>query len=220
MDVMQFRENASVRTPDGEKIGEVDRVVLDPQTKEVTHLVAEKGFLFTTEKVVPMNLVGRATEDEVTLSVNGLDFDSLPDFEESHYIAAEVQPRRRQPPKTTTVRSLYSYPPVDDPHQGANAYGVPEYVKTVTRNVPKGSVALQIGANVYDPNGEQMGEVEQVMMDGQAGRATHLLLSEGLFMKERKLIPTTWITHVQDNEVHLSVDSDFVDSLPEYASGE
>ena len=49
-----------------------------------------------------------------------------------------------------------------------------------------------------------------------ADRATHLLISEGLILKDKKLIPTRWMTNVLEKEVHLSVESDFVESLPEY----
>jgi sporulation protein YlmC with PRC-barrel domain len=34
---MQFKENTSVFTAHGEQVGDIDRVVLDPRTKEVTH---------------------------------------------------------------------------------------------------------------------------------------------------------------------------------------
>jgi len=40
---MQFRENADVFTPAGEKIGRLDRVVIDPGSFEVTHIVTQKG---------------------------------------------------------------------------------------------------------------------------------------------------------------------------------
>lgn len=83
---MQFTEGAKVFTADGERVGAIDRVVLKPDTKEVTHLVVQKGFLFTEDKVVPMSLVGPATEDRVTLREDAGDLQALPDFEESHHV--------------------------------------------------------------------------------------------------------------------------------------
>ena len=180
---MQFREGANVLTANREKIGEVDRVVLDPKTKEVTHLVAEKGFLFTEEKVIPMSLVGNATEEEVILSDNGIELDELLDYEESHYIAAEVEAHRQQTPKTTWVRPLYAYPPVVgmQTNDKGYAYGMPNYVKTISRNIPEDTVALEIGADMLSSDGEHIGDVERVFLDDQGERATHLLISDGLF---------------------------------------
>jgi sporulation protein YlmC with PRC-barrel domain len=46
---MQFKENAEVFTSTGEKDGRIDRVVIDPNSNELTHLVVKKGFLFTKD---------------------------------------------------------------------------------------------------------------------------------------------------------------------------
>lgn len=37
--VMEFREGTDVVTAGGEKVGEIERVVIDPRTREVTHIV-------------------------------------------------------------------------------------------------------------------------------------------------------------------------------------
>jgi hypothetical protein len=42
------------------------------------------------------------------------------------------------------------------------------------------------------------------------------LISEGLFLKEKKLIPVRWIANVFEHEIRLSVDSTLVENLPEY----
>ena len=214
---MQFREGANILTANGEKLGEIGRVVLDPKTKEVTNLVVEKGFLFTEEKVIPMSLVESATEKEVTLS-GEVEFESLPNFQESHFIAAEVQPQQNQQPQVRVARSVYAYPPAVSARdeEQRSAYGMPNYVKTISRNIPKGSVALEIGANMLDKDGNAIGKVEEILMDRQADVATHLVVSEGLFLKEKKLIPASWIAHVEDNEVQISMSSDYVNGMPDY----
>ena len=55
--IMQFKENARVITAGGQKVGRIDRVVLDPKSKELTHLVVKKGFLFTRE---PAAVLGKS----------------------------------------------------------------------------------------------------------------------------------------------------------------
>jgi uncharacterized protein YrrD len=86
---MQFKENASVVTAGGQKVGRIDRVVLDPKSKELTHLVVKKGFLFTEDKVVSLDDVDTATEDQVVLKQGRDDPDEFPDFEETHYVPVE-----------------------------------------------------------------------------------------------------------------------------------
>jgi uncharacterized protein YrrD len=213
---MQFKEGAKVLKADGERVGTIDRVVLDPDTKEVTHLVVEKGLLFTEDKVVPISLVGPATEDEVTLREDAGDLEKLPAFQESHYVPVERGPHA--PGAADWARPVYLYPPTGAwwTTAGFGDYTKPHYVAKTEKNIPEGTVALEEGAKVIGSDGERVGDVERIFTDPLEERATHLLISEGLILKEKKLVPTGWMSNVFEDEVHLSVDSDFVESLPEY----
>jgi hypothetical protein len=64
---MQLKKNAHVHTADQQDAGRVKRVVIDPKTKQITHIVVEKGLLFTEERVLPIRMVADATEEQVTL---------------------------------------------------------------------------------------------------------------------------------------------------------
>src|SRR3970282_1173653 len=94
---MQFRQHALVYTFDGKNVGRIDRIVLDPQTKDVTHLVVRKGFLLTEDKVVPVDLIGAATEKGVTLRAEASDLEALPLFAETHYVRATGNPPPKPP---------------------------------------------------------------------------------------------------------------------------
>ena len=61
-----------------------------------------------------------------------------------------------------------------------------------------------------------MGDVERVFADSQSERVTHFVISKGLLLKERTLVPATWVIRVVEDEVRLVVDADFLDALPEY----
>jgi uncharacterized protein YrrD len=213
---MQFKEGAKVLTADGERVGTIDRVVLEPDTKEVTHLVVQKGLLFTEDKVVPMSLVGPATEDQVILREDAGDLEKLPDFQDSHYVPVDRGPH--PPGAAHWARPVYLYPPIGA-WWTADSYGdyaKPRHVAKTEKNIPNGTVALEEGAKVIGSDGERVGDIERIFTDPLEERATHLLLSEGLILKEKKLVPTGWMSNVFEDEVHLSVDSDFVESLPEY----
>jgi uncharacterized protein YrrD len=88
-------------------------------------------------------------------------------------------------------------------------------VKT-ERQIPEGTVALEEGAKVIGSDGEHVGNIERIFTDSQENRATHLSIEEGFILKEKKLVSTNWINLVYEDEVHLSVGSEYVDSLPEY----
>jgi uncharacterized protein YrrD len=214
---MQFKEGANVFTSDGQKVGSIDRIVIDPQTKEVTHVVVQKGFLFTEDKVVPLSLVGPSTEDRVTLREDAGDLERLPDFKETHYVwKGEEETRTAQ--EAGYALPLYWYPPVNTVwwYPGYHGYAKSPYVLKTERNIPEGTVALEEGAKALSSDGEHVGDVERVFTEPQENRATHLLLSQGLLLKQRKLVPTRWVTHVFEDEVHLAVGSHLLDALPEY----
>ena len=82
---MQFRENTPVYTADGEEVGTIDRVVIEPESKEVTHVVVRQGWLFTEDKVLSTDLIEQATADQVRLRADSKHLDELPHFEETHY---------------------------------------------------------------------------------------------------------------------------------------
>lgn len=55
---MHFVKGADVYTAKGEKIGTLNRVVIDAKTRDVTDLVVDHGLL-KSEKVIPVGLFDR-----------------------------------------------------------------------------------------------------------------------------------------------------------------
>lgn len=211
---MQFKKGAAVTTADGENVGGIDRVVIDPQSNEITHLVVRKGFLFSEDKVVPISLVAQAKEDGVSLRKTEEALQDLPPFEEAYYVSDDAQ----KPVQAAYVQPLYWYPPL-----GAAAgnylgtYPTPpaEYV-AVERNIPEGAVALREGAKVIARDGGHVGDIARVFTDANTPRVTHFLLVRGLLNREHKLIPTTWVKKVEEDQVQLSVGSQLIDELKNY----
>jgi uncharacterized protein YrrD len=215
---MQFRKGATVVAADGQKIGDVERVVLEPQTREVTHIVVEKGTLLTTAKVLPINLVGAATEDGLTLREAAGDLEALPDFEESHYVPVGEPEDDRELAEGYT-QSLLWVPPVGGlgfGRPGRVGAPLPDEERVVERNIPQGTVALKEGAQVYSQDGEHVGDVEEILTDPQQDQVTHVVISSGLLLKEEKLVPATWISGILEDAVTLSVGSSLLEGLPTY----
>jgi len=213
---MQFRQNANVYTLEGKNAGRIDRVVLDPKTKEVTHLVVRKGLLLTEARVVPIELIGATTHKGITLREDVSDLEALPFFEETHYVQATGDPSSESPgqAENNNVPSLYWYPRFD----GVLPLAMPDpspppYVAETEQNIPEGMVALKEGAKVITADGVAVGTVEQVLTDAYLNRATELVIAQGLLVKERRRIPITWVSRVGEDEIHLAVASHTIDEL-------
>ena len=64
-----IEEGSEVRSRNGEKLGEVHTLVFDPMTERPTKLVIRKGFLFTEDVEVPVDLISSVDDDVVYLDV-------------------------------------------------------------------------------------------------------------------------------------------------------
>jgi uncharacterized protein YrrD len=217
--IVQFKENAEVVTSDGQKVGKIDRVVFDPKSNELTHLVVQKGFLFTEDKVVPLNFVESAIEERVVLKEGQLDLDEFPNFEEAHYVPVEEAGGSEQRAHDGLDRLAWYYPVPGSAwwrqRSLANpGISKPPYVRKTEVNIPEGTVALEEGAKVVSSEGEHVGNIERVYADEEEQRVTHLLISKGLISKSRKLIPSMWVDSVREDEVRLSISERFVEKLP------
>ena len=216
---MQFKENAEVVKSDGQKVGKMDRVVFDPNSNELTHLIVQKGFLFTEDKVVPLDCVESATEERVVLKEEQLDLDDFPNFEETHYVPVEEadELEEREYDSLDKLAWYYPVPGAAWWRQRSLAnpgISKPPYVRKTEVNIPEGTVALEEGAKVVSSEGEHVGNIERVYADEEEQRVTHLLISKGLISKSRKLIPSMWVDSVRENEVRLSIGERFVEKLP------
>jgi uncharacterized protein YrrD len=214
---MQLKKGADVFSSAGEKIGSIERVVLNPETKEVTHLVVEKGILFATNKVIPIEYVNMEAGERITLEKNAEELEVLPSYDPESYINLD---KTNYPDQDQNIDALYWYPPLyhswwTTMGGSPGVYPKPKFVKT-ENVIPDETVALEEGAKVISRDGEHIGNVEEVIVETAEYLATHIVVSEGLFLKERKLVPTIWITDVDEDQVTLSVDSDLFERLPEY----
>ncbi len=214
---IEIKEGTSVFTSDGKEVGKINRFVLDPATNEVTHIVVQKGWLLPEDKVIPMAMIGTATEERVVLNERIDDLDQLSPFEETHYV--ELNDADRDPTGPSTYRyapAYYWYP--SSVNTGYPAFG-PAYgwppVET-TRNIPADTIPLKEGSAVISSDGKHVGDVERLFINAESNKATHFLISKGLLFKERKLIPAHWVRSVEEDKVHLSVPSRLLERLPSY----
>ncbi len=213
---MRYKQGTAVYNASGDDVGTIDRVVIDPRTNEVTYLVVRKGVLFTEDKVVPVSLVASAKDDGVVLNNNAGNLDELPAFEETYYVPVEEAEPAKRAEATTGSPSLYMYPPLGGPLTYTPAGYNPGFIAQTTTNIPESDVALKNGANVISQDGQHVGDVAEIITGAQSERATHIVISQGLLFKSHKLIPMDWVRDVEENEVHVAVTAQTLNSLPDY----
>lgn len=213
---MQFKQDASVYSADGEKVGQIERVVIDPDSREITHVIVRRGALFTEDRVIPVELVATTSEDQATLRADAGDLGELPYFEVNQYVNLDQEEIDHADYPADFAPPLYWYPSGGAPPIGYPGYpGQPHIIKT-ERNIPDDTVAVGEGAEVISAEGERVGEVEKILTDPDDNVVTHFVISKGVLFEEHKLVPVAWVDKVEETKIHLSVGSGLLEDLPEY----
>lgn len=216
---MKYNYGTEIYSFGGKKVGELENVVIDPSTKEVTDLVARKGFLLTSDKVIPISLVMEADEGHIKLYDFKGSYDDLDDFIELHYVKVHNEEEeessdeygRKMVPLLAYMPAGYaglSYANISRSSLGIE----PQLVK----NVPEGTKNISKGAHVLGMEGKHVGNVEEVIVEPESNTITHFVISKGLLFKDEKLIPASWVSGFDDHQLKLVVNSKVIEELPEY----
>lgn len=204
---MQYNQGASVVTVDEKEAGHLERVVIDPASNEITHLVIQQGLLQKKDKVVPIAAVTIGREGQLTVHIKSDELALLPDFEEEQYRLAD-EGGQGDVPVADNVR-----PPYRGGSPGFADYS-PRYVEETHLNIPDNTVALKQGAKVIARENKVVGRVSRILTSTPTDRVTHFLIEKGLLVKEHRLIPVKWVNRLTDDEVNLTVDVSAVERLP------
>jgi len=218
---MQFRKNAHVITPLGRRVGRIDRVVVDPGSREATHLIVKKGLLFKEDKVVPLDQIESTADDVVVLRKGVSDPNDFPDFNKEAFIPVGRYEDFREQAAEEARSLIWYHTGISTPWwvNGLDARtSKPLYVRKGQRHIPEGSIPLEEGADVLDVGGAPLGKVVNVYAEPEEHRVTHILIARGVLSREEKLIPSAWIEHVFEDSVRLTVDKALVHDLPPAAA--
>jgi uncharacterized protein YrrD len=206
---LAINEGTGVYTADDTHVGSIDRVVVDPLTLELTHIVVSKGLLLPEDRVLPIGAIATATEQRINLKAD-VALDDLPLFESTHYVQL-TSDELGAAPGPVPFRSLAYFGPYGIPTPAA-----PTVAPAGTRrNIPNRAVALQAGASVTARSGDVIGRFEELVTT-ESGLVTHMVIATGALRRSRKAVPIDWIDSVSEEEVRVGVGQRLLDQIPEY----
>jgi uncharacterized protein YrrD len=206
---IQFQKNAVVLSADGQQVGSLNRVVVDPNTRVLTDIVVRTGALFNhEERVVPLEFIAETTADQIVLREEAGDLKTLPPFEEEHIV--DTEENTGGSPGEIVQPLGYGSPVIGTPMPTTIGE---EFVTRIDQNIPEGSVAVKEGAKVISADGKNVGDVERIFTGIPNEQITHLLISRGKLSKKTKLLPIEWVDNLAEDEVTLRVNKVSVDNL-------
>jgi sporulation protein YlmC with PRC-barrel domain len=205
--IMRVDLGARAITSDGEEVGHVKHLVLDPITTELRTAVVEHGHLNRESRMVPIASISSATEEQIQLDITRDEFEGLPEFVQADYTAP--------PPGYTIPFSYpgggllwplgYAGPAVANRGQMENeAYERTEELRE--QNLE--NAVIDTDSDVISRDGEKIGEVEQLEFDSATGKPSRLIIRKGFLLTKSLDVPLSAIASVDDGAVVLNLSKD------------
>jgi sporulation protein YlmC with PRC-barrel domain len=203
---------AHVHTSDGQDVGTIDRLILDPTQRRVKAAVIRKGVVLPRDVEVPVDALQPQAGGDVRLSATAAEVADLPLFDESLYTG--VPPAEYLPmygyPETGFYWPLEAgsaplppgaTPPEFEAPTGPTADAEGEEARRLDRE----NAVIREGSAVVSQDDHQIGSVEQLVFDAQSGQLSHLLVRRGIIFTKTFDLPADLIARVDDDIVTLSV---------------
>lgn len=219
---MDIQLGKPVLSSDGTYLGKVDRIVLDPATRELVEIIVHKGFLFTTDRMIEMPFVDRIDQEGVVhLNVTAARAGELPTFFEHEYVVPTIGELHEAPyplsggvsagavgPMPILWRTGYTghgYRPAQRSmfEPAALDHGAVE----IRSNLPDNTVSISHGTDIICSDGQKCGVVLDVIYD-EGSNLAEIVGQIGILRRSTVHIPVDWIESFTSAHIRLRVSED------------
>ena len=200
--MMPFKIGADARCTDG-ACGQVSRIIVNPVTREVTHLAVDPRHRRGPGRLVPVDLA-EPTTGQIRLRCTLAEFQTLRPAQETESVRGLDPTGSAHAPKQVNwaVRM----------HAARDLGEVPRQV--TVDSVPSGTVAIHRGVTVCATDGE-IGQVQGLVVEPGSHQVTHVLLQKGRMPGRKEVpIPIGAVTKIGVFLIHLSLTKHQVKDLP------
>ncbi len=213
---MEIELGKPVVSKDGDKVGTVDRLVLDADTKEIRQFLMKQGAILTEDRIVDMPLVARVDPDgTVHLDISTAMVNELPPFARERYIEPTDEQLEGIPigwsGAATGAPLLLGPTYLGEGYDPRGPYMEPApmnppVVETET-NLREDSIVIGEGTDVVGRDGDKVGTVDEVIYD-EDGNVAGFVVKAGTLFHHDVRIPADWVEAVTSDTVRLRVTAD------------
>lgn len=197
---LQF--GADVRRPDGGKLGELHRLVYDPETRQIASLVVTHNALDGREIIVPIGVVQTSDDESVEIAASEGQFDDFEDFATVHNLAPPPDPDEPVADLIHDPIDVADVPPV-----GA-ATGIESIAYTPVieedLHVPGGDQILDKSTEVWATDGK-VGHLTQVRISDESRQIQSLIVEHGFLFLHDTEVPFVDVENVKSEVIILAV---------------
>lgn len=212
----QFRLGQPVYSRDGKKLGQIDRLILDDQSRRVEAIVVHK-LLQAADRVIDLGLVNLTDDDRVVLKIDAGEAERVPAFFRENFV--DVKPDVAQRTIWEALQPgvpgayLATVPAADRQtiHQmtsGLFPTVIPSDATVKTEsNVPFDDDVISSGTEVVAIDGKSIGRVAEVFV-APDDSASGFVVKAGVFFKRDVVIPVEWVDNIGEKTIRLKVTAD------------
>ena len=200
------------------KLGDVDRIMFDPNTHRAEHLIVKHGTLLSASRVVPFHDVASVDDEGLHLGVDEEAFGNLPDFRTD--LERGKDPDYTAPPAEQAAgRSGMGFQMDAVTARGSLGYmsdkpmGYPGSEQTVSDDAQLPVVGR--GTDVFDALGEKVGEVGDLAVESETGMPARISVRRGFIFKNDLDIPPDWLDGFTPRGVGLKVEKTEIEAHAE-----
>jgi uncharacterized protein YrrD len=213
--VDNLRHGADVVSFDGEKVGTLHAVVIDPEEDDVTQIVVNAGPHFPAPgfgapdlKSIPAGELEGASENEVVLRCTREAFAKLPSYVERSFFA---DPRRPVEPETGERNVLIEVGRAIAGSLGALT-GIPVPVEVFRKAEFERHIVNDAPVWREQPF-EQIGEIERVLVNDKTDEIEALVIRRGHLFAEEVILPIEHVTEILDGAVNVQLSDSQIEKL-------
>jgi len=181
---------------DGEKLGVVDSLVIEPDNGAISSVIVRKGFFFPTDKILPANAVTSVDEQGVHVNVSKDDVEQLTEYMDTEYV---------WPPAGYYGSYGYMWP-------ATSVYTTDLMVDDEVEERHPGAIILSEGTLVVDNDNEELGRITEMATDDR-GRVVGIRVEQGFFRHHEHYIPAHLVDTADGTVVRLKVAKERLESI-------
>jgi uncharacterized protein YrrD len=216
---MRIDLDATVYDRSGDKVGTVDRIVVDPTTKEIAKFIVGRGFLTRHDTIVDLEMIARVDDDGIHLDLSSDQVDQLPEYVEDQFTPISESDRTGIPFMAPNAggAGMYLWGTADVGRgydDGSLFAPAPTHSPVVENrsNLPEQDVVISEGTDVIGSDGEKVGTVDEVVFDAD-GRINGFIVRSGFIFTRDVRVPIDWVAETGHEHIRLNVASDRAEAL-------
>lgn len=189
------------------KLGELSRLIVDPEANAVAALVVRHGSIMPIERIVPLPEAVDREDGTVYVDATNDAFSEYGPFSEDAYRAPD--PDYTGPPgwdaATMGVENLQYLGAVAlGPVSFGNAARPLGFPGAESESASPLPASVHSGSSVLDVNGVSVGKVADFETDETTGAPVRLVVRDGVIRRHERDVPVDWVDHVEDDIVVLN----------------